>query len=230
MVEQVVERTLDEGERRADFVGDVGEERNLRVVEFALLLLLQPFLRTLHAHAVFALEKSPCQQQESDGQQVVENLGQCGEVEGRVDHDEQGAFVHTLHTVAVDALQVERVGSVGQVGITDARLARVEPSPVGVVTLEAVADLVEFGRNVTQHAGRDGEGVLPVVEVEPLAEVDAGVERRAVGPWLLQLVKEIEGGEGNARLRVRGAQVLGMETHESVDGAEVEVAALDINY
>lgn len=87
--EDVLQRTLDQRQRRADLVRDVGEEADLGIVQLPFLLALESLDVLLLAANVAARIVNPNQHECTQRKQSVDDIGRHGEVERRRNLDEK---------------------------------------------------------------------------------------------------------------------------------------------
>lgn len=130
--EDVLQRSLDQRQRRADLVRDVGKKADLGVVQLPLLLPLESLDMLLLTADVAARVVNPGQHECPHREQPVDDEGRRGEVERRGNLDEKPLFGLRIRIAgAVGQPDPEVVFAVGdfRVGYRGA-LGRVLPPPV----------------------------------------------------------------------------------------------------
>ena len=184
----MLQRAGDEGEGRAQLVGDVGEEAQLQVGELLL-----------HGHLVLQPEDGeedvgPAGQYDEEAQHV-EHVGHGSLVEGGTDVEVQIALVVHPHAVAVGRADLQRIVAVGQVGV-GGRALPVNVVPVPVEAFQAVGVAHVLGVGEVEGGEVQRERVLPVAELEPREGIQGFLERRVLaGPH--QLAGDLQAREDN---------------------------------
>ena len=224
--QQYIERCLDEGERRAYLMRHVGEEVDLRAVEFAFLLL--PIVAHLlqHAFAAACTEEVDARPQQAQQKHGVDAPRPDGLIEGWADDDLEPCLVHLLLVLAVEGCQVQGVVARRQFGVRDAFAARQQVAPVGVEALQPVLQLVGFGGVEAGYHYAQGQRVFVRSQFDAVEVADRAVDHGLVVLRREAVVENPHVGDHGFGQTARAHQLIGVETYHAPDGACIDGAAL----
>ena len=211
IVQQLFARSADQGKRRAELMGNVGEETELGLVGFVFVLLP----KDLHLHFLLPLHAPADQQVDPPGhgceQAGIEDIGPPGVPPGIADGDVQGRHPRAPALVAVGAAHFETVLPGTEVGIGHrGRFLLIDPivlethQPVGVLAID-IFDILH-GRIA------DAEIILVVPEDDVIA----------VGDKTAGILYQRKGCKQDIRLESAFFQFQRIETVEPLHAPEQE--------
>ena len=192
LVDQLVERHLDQGQRGADLVRDVGEEVDLGVVDLFLLLVLHLGEVTGAVALPFHLELVEEQGQQGEEEDDVNDLGGLAPEDGGFDVELQAPV--GFGRLRTDDGHIEGIASRSQAGETGAVLRRRrggQEFPRAAAEGPGIGDLPEDGI----IGGGEADG-----QQGDVAGLDADALRAEGGPAVFM---QADGAFGVARFDVR---------------------------